>query len=235
MLQLTGHLVFAPDRGENFRKVGKLNTLILDLPHCKGVAYYYLSLIERELGPWCNLSTPMFGNHVTVVRGNGDRFTEAKCKSVVGRELTVTVDPRKLERTPWSGQNSGFWTLEVVSSELQDLRAELNVKPIFPFKPHLTVARENSGFFMHARAPKDVLAAALKCLELNDRGFANQQLQRDLLDFVNGYNVNPLCTSEELMRLVYKHIPFPALKDQAKRPWEFDIVNLFRHPEGIST
>lgn len=235
MLQLTGRLVFAPDRGENFRKVGKRNTLILDLPHCRGVAYYYMTLIERELGPWCNLSVPMFGSHVTVVRGNGDRFAEAKCKSVVGRELTVTVDPRKLERTPWSGSNPGFWTLEVITNELQDLRAELDVKSIFPFKPHLTVARENLGFFMHANVPKDPLATALECLKLNDRDFANQQLQRELLDFVRSYRVNPLCTGEELMHLVYKHIPFPAPKGKAKRPWEIDIVNLFCHFEGVSS
>ena len=233
MLKLTGRLVFEPDRGPGFKKAGKLKTLILDLPHCRGIAHFYLNLIERELGPWCNLAAPMFGTHVTVVRGNGDRFDEAKLRSVVGRELTIMANPQTLERTPWSGSNPGFWTIEVVSRELHKLRADLGIKPIFSYKPHLTVARENLGFFMHARVPNDPLATALRCIELNDRNFANQELQRELRSFVHEYNLNPLCTGESLMRLVYKHIPSPAPKETAKRPWELDIVNLFRHPEGV--
>lgn len=236
MLQLTGHLVFEPERGPGFKKAGKLKTLILDLPRYYGAALYYKAQIERVLGPWCNLSTPMFGTHVTVVRGNGDRFDEALLRSVIGRPMTVVADPRLLERTPWSGANPGFWTIEVVSPELHDLRKSLKVKEIFTYRPHLTVARENSGFFMHAEAPQDPLEVASQCMRLNSKRkgkqlLGNQQLQRELRDFVHGYRVNPLCTGEELMRLVYRHIAYP----NPNKPWELDIVNLFRHAEGLAS
>lgn len=220
-MRLSGHLMFKPDRGPGFKKAHKLSTLILDLPKHKSLPYYYLNMLERELGPWSNLAVPMFGVHVTVIRSNGDRFDEAKLHALNSQPMTVIVDPTKLERTPWSGANPGFWTMSIVSEELENLRAKLGVKPIFPYRPHLTVARENLSFFMHVRWPADPLKAAKNALNLIPARGGNIGLQQDLRGFINGFYVNPLSTARELVALVYKHLSFPS------RDWEHELLNLF--------
>lgn len=234
-MKVTGTLVFEPDRGADFRKTGKLKTLILDLPGRKHaeIARYYASQITAVLGPWCNLLEPMFGTHITVVRGNGDRFKDAACQSVVGQKLTVTLDPTTLQRTPWSGKNPAFWYMKVVSPELDDLRARLNVKPIFSYDAHLTVARESPDFFMHVRPPKYPVAVALAAAELipgavrgrkkgEARQSGNEELRGELLDFAARAHRDPTCTGHSLMALVYNHVKVP------QSDWQRELLNLFK-------
>ena len=234
-MKVTGHLVFEPDRGADFRKTGKLKTLILDLPGAKhrALAQYYIRLIEAEHGPWCNLMEPMFGTHITVVRGNGDRFLEADCKRLVGQHVTVTLDPTTLQRTPWSGKNPAFWFIKVVSPELQALRSLMHVKPIFSYDPHLTVAREGVDFFMHVKPPKYPYAVAMAAAELipgtvrgrkkgEARQGGNEALRGELLDFAARMHRDPSCTGLELIKLVHNHIKVPTTD------WQRELLNLFR-------
>lgn len=232
MLQLTGHLVFAPDRGENFRKVGKLKTLVLELEGQDGLARFYRQQVYREYGPWCNLAPPLFGLHVTIIRGHGDKFDPAGPQALAGQRLSVLVDPQGLARTPWAKANPGFWYLPVISKQLDELRSRCRVKAVFPFHPHLTIGRENPAF-MHAKPPAYPYAVALRCLELipssqQKKGevTGNAQLTAELQAFAASALVNPLCTGDELMQLVARHIRLPAQK-----AWERAVLAIFEHKE----
>jgi hypothetical protein len=233
-MKVTGNLVFEPDRGADFRKTGKLKTLILDLPGKKHreLARYYAKLIELEHGPWCNLLEPMFGTHITVVRGNGDRFDEERCKQVVNSQITVELDPTTLQRTPWSGKNPAFWYMKVVSPELTNLRKLLQVKPIFSYDAHLTVARESLDFYMHTEPPRYPVAVALAAAELipgvvrsrkkgEARQSGNEALKDELLRFAQRAHRDPFCNGEALQALVYEHVKVPTAD------WQRELLNLF--------
>jgi len=224
MFNLTGKLVFQPQRPNDFRKQNKLETLVLELRGCNDISKYYIKLIEQELGPWTNLASPMFGMHVTIVRGNSDRFDPKQLAKVSGQEMTVTVDPLTLERTPWSKNNPAFWTMEVKSPKIHQLRVSLGVKPIYDFLPHLTVARENGLFFMHAKLPSDPLKAAKRALELvpGHNSDGNQQLRADLKAFIGSYCVDVSADANRLVSIIHKHVNFPS------KDWERAVLNLFK-------
>jgi hypothetical protein len=222
MFNLTGQLVFQPKRPKDFRKQNKLDTLVLELRECDDISKYFIKQIVTAHGPWTNLASPMFGMHVTVVRGNGDRFDSSKLAALNGKQLTIAVDPLSLERTPWSKDNPGFWTLRVISPAIEKLRAELGVKPIFPFKPHLTVARESGTFFMHSKDPKNVLIVAKQAASLIPERGGNQQLKQELQAFINAYRVDVSLSAKSLTALIYKYLAFP------NKDWEYHILNLFK-------
>lgn len=239
MLQLSGRLAFAPERGADFRKVGKLNTLVLEITGMDAMAHYYREQVAREYGPWCRLAAPLFGLHVTVIRGYGDKFDHRLARAEAGATMTVKVDPRGLARTPWAKRNPGFWYLPVRSKELTALRKRCKVAAEWPFEAHLTIGREQPNF-MHARAPTNLLATAWTAFALipssqpKERGAVtgNQQLKAELETFIAAYHArprSPMCTSEELMKLISRHITLPVRKH-----WEQAILNLFKY-EGLTS
>lgn len=237
MLQLTGRLMFAPERGEGFRKVGKLKTLVLELDGQTGLAHFYRQQVYREYGPWCNLAPPLFGLHVTIIRGHGDKFNHAGLHELSGQQrMTVQADPYGLARTSWAKANPGFWYLPVSSPQIDELRDRFNVKAVFPFAPHLTIGRENPAF-MHAKPPTYPYAVAKQCLQLIPSSQAqrkgdvtgNAQLTVELTSFVNSALINPLFTGEMLMHLIAHHVRLPAQKD-----WERAILNLFEYKGLVS-
>lgn len=233
MIELNGRLAFAPDRGDGFRKIGKLNTLVLELRGVDSVAHYYRQQVLKEYGPWCNLAPPMFGLHVTVIRGYGDKFDEEQAAAEAGKPLTVYANPEGLARTPWAKKNPGFWYLPVRSKELTKIRQRCATKAVFPYEPHLTIGRESPAF-MHAKARTDVLSTAFKALKLvpdprksGDRETGNQQLIADLVTFLSSWFAtprDPMCTGEELMKLIHRHVKLPVAK-----AWERQILNLFEY------
>ena len=132
MLKLDGTIIYQPNRGSDFKKKNKINTLIINFPYANDLSRYYIKLIEQELGPWTNLCVPMFGLHVTIIRGNTDLFDSNEFHQYNGKKWSILVDPTSLSRTSWSGKNPAFWTMNVQSKEINNFRK--NVKPIYPFK-----------------------------------------------------------------------------------------------------
>lgn len=226
MLHLTGCLEFAPDRGADFRKVNKLKTLVLNLELADDIAAYYRKQVIVEYGPWCKLHPPMFGLHVTVIRGYGDSFDPTGLEKLTGQKLIISLKPCGLARTPWAKRQPGFWFLPVISKDIMKLRRRARVKAFLPFQAHLTIGRESPSF-MHAKPPAYPLAVALRCLELIPspkavRETGNAQLINELQAFVNSCLVNPLFTGQELMMLIAKHVTPPP-----KKAWEAEILKLF--------
>lgn len=129
--KLSGVLVYDPVRLD-FKKSHKTKTLIVQLPR-DTLDLYYQWLIKRQFGTWLELQRPMYGLHVTVVKGN-ERINVPACwKKHVGETVEILVGTH-LRR------NFQFWNLPVRSQRLNELRCELGLREDFPF--HLTVGRQ---------------------------------------------------------------------------------------------
>ena len=69
MIKLKGKLVYDPNRGADFKKTNKVRTLVLELPRDQ-LDLYYQWFLTKEYGSWLTMQRPMYGTHVTVVKGN---------------------------------------------------------------------------------------------------------------------------------------------------------------------
>lgn len=132
--KVTGVLRYDPSR-PGFRKSHKLHTLVLEMPRDQ-LDLYYQWFLEKKFGSWYALQRPMFGLHVTVIRG--DEFKKAD-RSIWGahcadQEITVEFNPTQL-RKKWQ-----FWSMPVRSKFLEDLRGDFGLPKFHDF--HMTVARE---------------------------------------------------------------------------------------------
>jgi hypothetical protein len=127
--KLKGKLVYEPVRTE-LRKTFKAKTLIVDLPF-DDLALYYCSVIKQKYG--VHLHPPMWGNHVTVVRGDEKPPKSQVWKKHEGETVEFEVSPHLY-------RNWNFWCLPVRSQQLHDIRKELGLAAFHEM--HVTVGRE---------------------------------------------------------------------------------------------
>lgn len=155
-LKTRGRLVYDPVR-RDLKKTHKERTLIIDLPW-DDLDLYYQWFLRKRYGTWFDhelrrqqvyneqqtslreidenvpcVTRPMWGKHVTVVRGDEKGFKSPLWGKHQGEMIDVYYSP-KLTRT-WK-----FWSLPVKGDDLFDLRRELGLKAFHDF--HITVARE---------------------------------------------------------------------------------------------
>lgn len=158
-LKTSGKLVYEPSR-PGFKKSHKERTLIIELPR-DDLDLYYQWFLRKQLGSWFDsyqrrqrvfndsqtalteiaenlplVTRPMWGMHVTVVRGDEPGWRSQAWKLHAGERIDVFYKP-ELERT-W-----GFWSMPVKGDGLFELRRELGLKAYHDF--HITVARELKG------------------------------------------------------------------------------------------
>jgi 2'-5' RNA ligase len=129
--KLTGRLVYEPVR-KNFKKSGKVKTLIIELPY-DGLVNVYRWFITRRYG--CQTSPPMYGPHVTVVRGDEKPPMPNAWRKHEGKRIDVLVSPHVYRIFNW-------WALPVKCPQIFDLRAELGLHSA-AYEPHLTIGRDD--------------------------------------------------------------------------------------------
>lgn len=130
----TGHLVYDPKR-HNFRKSHKAHTLILEM-EMGDADLYYQHFLEKKFGGWYKTQRPMFGLHVTVIRGDEYRKVKGDLWGILraGQQIDIEYNPTQLRK---SGH---FWSIPVRSEALQQLRRDHGLQNWADL--HLTVARE---------------------------------------------------------------------------------------------
>jgi len=155
-LKTQGRLVYDPTR-RDLKKIYKQRTLIVELPW-DDLDLYYQWFLRRKYGTWFDheirkqtiynetqtalyqidenvqcINRPMWGKHVTIVRGDEQGFKSPNWKKHEGEKIDIFYTP-ELERT-WK-----FWSIPVRGDNLFDLRRELGLTAFHNF--HITVARE---------------------------------------------------------------------------------------------
>ena len=132
-IRTQGRLVYEAPRGADFKKTFKLRTLTVDLPYDDLSAYYRWFVMKRFA---LVLSPPMFGLHVTVVRGNEKIPNVDAWKKHQGEIVTFEYSPKPHVQY-------GFWTLPVRSPRMVQLRKELGLNEVTagPHSLHLTFGR----------------------------------------------------------------------------------------------
>lgn len=134
MIKLRGKLVYDPIRPD-FKKTHKVRTLILELPRDQ-MDLYYQWFLMKQYGTWIAMQRPMYGLHVTVVRGN-EKIPANRVhlwKKYSGKIIEIEYDPSKLVRH-WE-----FWSLPVHSPNLVAIREELGLH--LYHNMHITVGRQ---------------------------------------------------------------------------------------------
>lgn len=233
MIKLTGNVIVNPKRPGDFRKNHKLKTVIVEFKGM-GLAHYYINMLERKYGPWMNLSPPMFGLHVTLVKGT-ETFNEQAAYDFQEKfkTLTLDIDPTTLARTDWSKTQPGFWTMKVAGDLVPSFRRDLRVNADrFGLRPHLTVARENGVFFMPTRTPghHELSALVEQALTLIPVRGGNHSLIADLGKFKKLCGTK-LVTGHDLIKLIHEHLNFPTVRKAApagQENWEQEVLNLFK-------
>ncbi len=142
MIQVTGKLVYDPARDVSvtneavkFKKVHKQRTLVVELPWSQ-LHLYYQWFLRKNFGSWFELQPPMYGLHVTVVKGNehiNPKFMKF-WKKYDGQEIEISYDPSKIE-CHWK-----FWSIDVVSPRLFEIRKELGLNDFH--RMHITIGRQ---------------------------------------------------------------------------------------------
>ena len=142
MIKVKGKLVYDPARNVSvtkeavkFKKVHKLHALVVELPWSQ-LHLYYQWFLRKEFGSWFELQPPMYGLHVTVVRGD-ERIDSEHLKlweKYDGQEIEIAYDPSKIE-LHWQ-----FWYIDVVSPKLHEIRKELGLHN--HHRLHLTIGRQ---------------------------------------------------------------------------------------------
>lgn len=233
MLKLQGTLLFAPDRSQDrggnaleFKKKDKVNTLILDLPHLNSLAHYCISLVQSAYGPWYELAPPLFGTHVTIVRGNADKFIPTVLYQFHQTSMTVEADVSTLHPAKLPIKDAAtFWRIDITSDEPFKLREQAAVKALFEFRPHLTIGRTQP----HSRQLRPFTWNPLRIAKRAAKaatGSGNNYLLKDLKAFVKGFGMPTLATHGDLITMIRRHIIVPS------RPWEERILGMICYPEG---
>lgn len=132
MFELTGQLLYSPER-KGLKRSDQSHNLVLDFPQDE-MSDYYQWLLEKQYGQCLRLQKPMFNLHVTVVRPQEVDLNHPLWKKYEGNQLTVKYDHEGLERH-WD-----FWSLNVYSNELNDIRRELGLRT--DFRLHITIGRQ---------------------------------------------------------------------------------------------
>jgi hypothetical protein len=127
--KLKGRLVYEPPRAD-FKKAFKTKTLIVELPF-DDLANYYISQVSRKY--LVRLDPPMWGNHVTVVRGDEKPKNMEAWKKHEGEIVEFEVSPHVY-------RNWDFWALPVRCKRLFEIREELGLKVFHEM--HVTIGRE---------------------------------------------------------------------------------------------
>lgn len=130
-LKTTGKLVYDPTR-KDLRKTFKSRTLIVELPWDDLDLYYQWFLLKRY-GTWFQTQRPMWGKHVTIVRGDEKGYLSPNWGKHAGRKVDVYYSPEVSRK--WK-----FWSLPVKGEGLEELRVELGLVAKHDF--HLTFARQ---------------------------------------------------------------------------------------------
>lgn len=155
-LKTKGRLVYDPIR-KDLKKVYKQRTLIVELPW-DDLDLYYQWFLRKKFGTWFDhelrkqtllndnqtalktidentpsVTRPMWGKHVTIVRGDEKGFHSKNWGKHQGESIDIFYAP-ELERT-WK-----FWSIPVKGDNLFGLRRELGLNAFHDF--HITVARE---------------------------------------------------------------------------------------------
>lgn len=134
MFTVNGKLVYDPIR-HDFKKTHKSRTLILELPK-DDLDLYYQWFLERKYGQWLKIQRPMYGLHCTIIKG--DEFISNEKIHIwnkhQGMQIQIELDESSL-KSHWK-----FWSLEVKSPELEDLRKEFGLNIYHNF--HVTIGRQ---------------------------------------------------------------------------------------------
>lgn len=125
-----GQLLYNPIR-PLLKRDDQACTLILDLPK-DDLAAYYQWFIQHQYGQWLKLQSPMFGAHVTVVRPQEVDESNPLWLAYEGQKLNIEYG--FVERH-WE-----FWSLNVFSQELVEIRRELGLRT--DFRLHITIGRQ---------------------------------------------------------------------------------------------
>lgn len=128
---LTGILKYDPFR-PGFKKTHKSRTLIVDFAR-DDFDLYYQWFLKKKFGDWMEIQRPMFGKHVTVVRGDEPGYKSREWGKYEGEKIKVHV-------SPCLNKNYAFWALPVESDDLLAIRRELGLKNFHNF--HMTIGRE---------------------------------------------------------------------------------------------
>jgi hypothetical protein len=129
LFKVTGKLVYEPSR-PNMRKQYKLKTLVLNLVY-DDLANLYRFFVKQKYG--IHLDPPMWGNHITVIRGDEKPPRPELWKAYEGEFMDIEISPHIYK-------TRNFWTLPVKSKRLHDIRKELGFKNYHEM--HLTIGRE---------------------------------------------------------------------------------------------
>jgi hypothetical protein len=139
-LPLSGVLIYEPNRDKDFegnetvfRKTFKTKTLIVQLHPSTDLNLYYEWFLKKKYGDRFKLQPPMFGLHVTVVRGDEKILHKSAWKKRNGELISFEYNPERL-KSAWQ-----FWSLPVRGTYLEQLRVGLGLSEFHDF--HLTVGR----------------------------------------------------------------------------------------------
>jgi hypothetical protein len=167
-LKAQGRLIYDPPRTD-LKKVHKSRTLVIELPW-DDLDLYYQWHLRKRYGSWFDhelrkqrvynetqtalreidenipcVTRPMWGKHVTVVRGDEPGWKSQNWGKHAGEKIDVFYTPH-LQRT-WK-----FWSLPVKDDNLFELRRELGLKAFHDF--HITVAREMTNESSNQRSKR---------------------------------------------------------------------------------
>lgn len=131
-IKTQGRLAYDPARHE-FKKMYKTRTLIAEMARDE-LDLYYQWFLKKKYGDWLRLQRPMWGRHVTVVRGN----EQVPCLDLWKKHAGEIVE---FEYSPMLEHKFGFWSLSVRGDELQALRVELGLMKIY-HNFHVTIGRQ---------------------------------------------------------------------------------------------
>jgi hypothetical protein len=155
-LKTQGRLAYDPIR-QDLKKVWKQRTLVVELPW-DDLDLYYQWFLRKQHGTWFDhelrkqtiynqaqtalyqtnenapgINRPMWGKHVTIVRGDEQGFRSPNWGKHEGEMIDIFYTPEV--ELDWK-----FWTLPVRGDNLFELRRELGLCAFHNF--HITVARE---------------------------------------------------------------------------------------------
>lgn len=111
--------------------VSNKNILVLDVD-CEDLALYHQWFIKKTYG--INLSIPMFGTHVTVIKPEEADINNPLWGFYEGHK--ISVDYELIERH-WK-----FWSLNILSKDLVKIRENFGLNPFF--RLHMTIGRQEN-------------------------------------------------------------------------------------------